>query len=66
MKTLYIFILFVFILFIVGIWDIKKSYENYKNSPSYGTISGFYSSIGAIVLSVILLISFLLGYIKVG
>ena len=65
MKTLHIFILFIFILFIVGFWDIKKSYENYKNAPSYGTISGFYSSVAAIILSVVLLVLYLIGYINI-
>jgi hypothetical protein len=65
MKTLHFFILFIFILFVVGFWDIKKSYENYKNTPSYGTISGFYSSVAAIILSIVLLILYLIGYINI-
>ena len=65
MKTSYVLILFIVILFIGGIWDIKNSYLNYKKSPSYGTINGFYSSVGAIILSVILLVLYLIGTINV-
>ena len=65
MKTLHIFILFNIFLFFYGVWDIKKMYLNYKNNPFYGTISGFYSSVAAIVLSIILLILYLLGYVNI-
>ncbi len=65
MKTIHIFILFIFVLFIVGIWDIKGSYNNYIRAPSYPTISSFYSKIAGIILSLILLILYLLGYVNI-
>lgn len=49
----------------MGIWDLKQLYRDYKDSPSYGTINSFYSSIGGIILSTILFILYLLEYITI-
>jgi len=66
MKVLHVFILFILVLFIVGIWDIKKSFNEYSTNPNYSTINSFYGKICGIILSVILLILYLLGYIQIN
>ena len=55
MKSSTLLIIFCVILFIYSIYDIKKSYSKFKNSPDSISITIFIRSVGGVVLSIILL-----------
>jgi len=65
MESSHLLILIVVLGLIWSIIDIKKSYFNYKNAPSYHTISEFYRNIGIIAFAIITFILYLLGYIEI-
>ncbi len=65
MKSIHLLILIVVLSLLWSVIDMKKSYFNYKNAPSYHTISAFYRNIGIIVFAIITFIIYLLGYIEI-
>lgn len=60
MKDSYKFLIFIFILALIGVFTIKKNYDDYKLIKNYHTIKGYYSSLACIVTSIILIILFFL------
>lgn len=63
MKDSHKFLIFIVILFLIGILTIKKNYRDFKSYKDYHTISGFYSSLACIVASLILIILYFSGKI---
>lgn len=57
MKDSYKFLIFTIFMLIFFSIGIRKSYYDYKNNPNNpGYISGFYSGVAGIILSIIFLI----------
>lgn len=65
MKLSTLLIIFSVGIIIYSSIGLKKSYFYYKNEPGYNSISIFYSKAAGIVVGVLFLILYFLGYIDV-
>lgn len=57
------FLIFILVLFFIGILTIKKNYFDYKSMKDYHTISGFYSSLACVITSLVLFLLYVTGNI---